>query len=129
MLISRRFKSNNQLQQADLNWAPLKSGMIGDGVAELQDALCDLGFDLKLTFSKSRRADGIFGSETEKAVKKFQEKYGLKVDGVAGQNTIEKLDKIIAADSSLDTPNPMTTAAADAADRSLPLNRRTKANW
>lgn len=33
-----------------------------------------------------------FGKKTETAVKKFQEKYGLHADGVAGKNTLEKMD-------------------------------------
>jgi peptidoglycan hydrolase-like protein with peptidoglycan-binding domain len=128
MIISRRFRSNRQLQQAELNSPPLTVGAQGDGVAELQDALCDLDFDLTRTFAKGR-ADGIYGSETEKAVRKFQEKYGLAIDGVAGRDTIDTLDEIIAADPRLDAPSPATTAASDAADRVLPLYRRTKANW
>ena len=36
-------------------------------------------------------ADGIFGSETEKAVKRFQSKNGLLVDGIVGKETWKKL--------------------------------------
>lgn len=32
-------------------------------------------------------ADGIFGKDTEKATKEFQEKHGLEVDGIAGTNS------------------------------------------
>ena len=35
--------------------------------------------------------DGAFGSNTEAAVKKFQEKYGLSVDGKVGQATWPKI--------------------------------------
>ncbi len=35
--------------------------------------------------------DGHYGSETEEAVKEFQENNGLVADGIAGQKTIEKL--------------------------------------
>ena len=38
-------------------------------------------------------ADGIFGSETEKAVKRFQSKNGLLVDGIVGQETWKALLK------------------------------------
>jgi peptidoglycan hydrolase-like protein with peptidoglycan-binding domain len=36
-------------------------------------------------------ADGVFGFGTEKAVKRFQEKHGLKVDGIAGKQVWEAL--------------------------------------
>lgn len=35
--------------------------------------------------------DGIFGKDTEKAVKTFQSKNGLKIDGIVGHDTWEKL--------------------------------------
>jgi len=39
--------------------------------------------------------DGKFGAQTKAAVKKFQEAEGLKVDGIAGPATKEKLLKYI----------------------------------
>lgn len=36
-------------------------------------------------------ADGIFGNNTEKVVKQFQEKSGILVDGIVGKNTFKKL--------------------------------------
>ena len=52
----------------------LKKGMKGDDVRVLQQAL-------KLY------PDGVFGPLTEEAVKQFQTKYGLVVDGVVGPQT------------------------------------------
>jgi peptidoglycan hydrolase-like protein with peptidoglycan-binding domain len=37
------------------------------------------------------KIDGEFGPQTEAAVKKFQRAHGLKVDGIAGQKTLQKL--------------------------------------
>ena len=49
----------------------------------MQSRLKAKGFNLTL--------DGIFGKQTEKAVKEFQKLKGLKVDGIVGKNTINEL--------------------------------------
>ena len=67
----------------------LKKGSKGDKVKELQTKLNKVGNNLVV--------DGSFGSATEKAVKEFQKKYNLTVDGIAGPNTIKKLDEVIAS--------------------------------
>jgi len=61
----------------------LKRGMRGEQVKLLQEALNETpagaGNDLKI--------DGVFGAETEKAVRQFQADHGLTVDGVVGRKT------------------------------------------
>ena len=57
--------------------------MKGDNVRKVQDALVKKGINLN--------ADGIFGPDTEDAVKKFQQNSGLKDDGIVGPNTLQKL--------------------------------------
>ena len=59
----------------------LYNGCKGDEVRELQDALIRLGY-LKGT------ADGVFGNNTENAVRKFQKKNKLVSDGIAGKKTL-----------------------------------------
>ena len=58
----------------------LSNGSKGEEVRELQQALIDLGY-LK------GKADGIFGNQTEKAVRAFQAANKLTVDGLAGKKT------------------------------------------
>ncbi len=58
----------------------LYSGVRSEEVRQLQTALISLGF-------LGGTPDGIYGTHTELAVKKFQKKYGLKADGVAGAKT------------------------------------------
>ncbi|SDW26017.1 spore cortex-lytic enzyme [Paenibacillus sp. CF384] len=64
--------------------ATLKVGSSGKDVTELQGRLKALGyFDGKV--------DGVFGTNTKKAVTWFQWKFGLKSDGVVGAKTKLKL--------------------------------------
>lgn len=62
----------------------LRYGMTGDEVRMLQQELITQGF-------LSGGADGIYGRKTEKAVRAFQKKKGLKADGVAGEKTQEAI--------------------------------------
>ena len=55
----------------------LRSGMRGEEVRQMQAALIRLGY-------LGGTADGIFGTNTENAVKKFQKSSRLKADGLAG---------------------------------------------
>lgn len=57
--------------------------MEGEDVRQLQLALQKAGFNLE--------ADGIFGRATEAAVRQFQERKGLLVDGIAGSATLSTL--------------------------------------
>ncbi|PID55742.1 chitosanase [candidate division KSB3 bacterium] len=56
----------------------------GDDVKDIQDALIRFGYDVKV--------DGIYGRETDEAVKRFQTTYRLKSDGIVGPVTLAYLD-------------------------------------
>ncbi len=62
----------------------LKKGSKGTEVRTLQEQLNKLGFN-------SGKADGIFGSKTDNAVKAFQRTNGLIADGIVGDKTKAKL--------------------------------------
>lgn len=64
----------------------LEKGVKGEQVKTLQRLLLSLGYDLG-----NYGADGDFGSRTDTAVRAYQKKNGLSVDGVVGQNTWGKL--------------------------------------
>lgn len=64
----------------------LRKGYKGLDVQALQTALIAQGYSCGST-----GADGEFGTNTEKAVKAFQQAKGLTVDGIAGKNTITAL--------------------------------------
>lgn len=64
----------------------LSKGMDGNDVKTLQAALIANGFSCGTS-----GADGDFGRATDAALRKFQNKYGLGVDGIAGNATWSKL--------------------------------------
>ena len=61
----------------------LQRGASGTDVELLQRLLCKKGYHVG--------ADGIFGNDTEVAVRKFQKDYGLVSDGIVGQRTWDML--------------------------------------
>ena len=67
--------------------AVLRKGDRGKAVKEMQEALMARGYDLG-----KWGADGIFGKQTMKAVKAFQEDCGIKADGIVGRITYGKLN-------------------------------------
>ena len=69
-----------------LNVRQLSKGMEGNDVKTLQAALIANGFSCG-----SAGTDGDFGSGTDAALRKFQTKYGLGADGIAGAKTWGKL--------------------------------------
>ncbi len=64
----------------------IQHGAVGDDVIELQARLQYLGF-------YNGKIDGVFGWRTYWALRNFQYEFGLKVDGLAGPKTKNKLVK------------------------------------
>ena len=60
-------------------YSQIKKGSTGSSVEELQRLLNQNGYSLA--------EDGVFGSETQAAVRDYQRKNGLAVDGIVGTNT------------------------------------------
>lgn len=65
----------------------LKKNSRGDAVLQLQKDLVKLGYTLW--------ADGIFGLDTERVVKRFQTDQGLSADGIAGVNTLTVIKDLL----------------------------------
>lgn len=63
---------------------PYKYGDKGAEIKEVQQALLNLGY-------KAGKADGVFGKNTREAVKLFQARNGMTVDGKVGQRTLDRL--------------------------------------
>jgi N-acetylmuramoyl-L-alanine amidase len=62
--------------------------MAGDDVAELQRRLNELGF-------AAGRADGLFGVETDAALREFQKGVGVDSDGTCGPDTFRAFDRLV----------------------------------
>ena len=70
---------------SDKDDGSLRKGATGSAVKDLQTKLKKLGF-------YNAYVDGSYGDTTVAAVKAFQKKYNLTADGVAGSETLKKLD-------------------------------------
>lgn len=86
-LKSQRFAGDEVLEACYDNERALRRGDSGPAVEKIQEALIALGFPVP-----NVGANGIFGDETELAVRSYQEARGLEVDGVVGSETIGSLD-------------------------------------
>lgn len=83
-------------------------GSQGSEVTELQKLLNQNGYNLK--------EDGIFGTNTQNAVREYQQKNGLSVDGIVGNNTWDALTKAntgAATTPAATTPTETTPAATN----------------
>jgi hypothetical protein len=93
-LSSPRFRNEPELSRVLLNATAFRFGSNGRAVHLVQMALIDVGIPLpKSTTSQHYSPDGVYGAETTEAVKTFQRKEGLKVDGVFGPLTLQALDR------------------------------------
>lgn len=94
MLNSPKFRNSQRLQAAARNSPLLKSPEQGEAVRLLQEALLSLGYSFPQS-TVGGRLDGIYGNETTQKVAQFQRAQGMMVDGVAGKQTLERLDALI----------------------------------
>ena len=79
---------------------PLRRGYSGPSVAVIQVELNRISQSYP-AIPKISPVDGIFGAQTEAAVKKFQEVFGLTVDGIVGRATWYALVRYYTAVTSL----------------------------
>jgi N-acetylmuramoyl-L-alanine amidase len=70
-----------------LSYVPARL-IAGDDVASLQQRLLDMGFDCG-------RVDGLFGVETEHALRDFQRNVGVRPDGTCGPATFKALNQLV----------------------------------
>jgi len=102
-LTSDSFKDSARLQSASKDHPALRQGEKSAGVALLQLSLAALDYPMPTTMARVT-PDGIFGPETAATVAKFQTDQGLAVDGVAGHDTLARLDALFLARKTLPQP-------------------------
>ncbi|MBU8879119.1 spore cortex-lytic enzyme [Bacillus sp. FJAT-29790] len=78
--------SGNEEKASAFTNQVIQKGAVGDDVIELQSRLQYLSF-------YNGKIDGVFGWGTYWALRNFQYEYGLPIDGIAGQDTKNKLVK------------------------------------
>ena len=88
----------------------LYNGCRGEGVRVMQQALINLGY-------LHGNADGIFGTQTEEAVRAFQRSNGLTPDGLAGTRTLSALGSAQSSSPAAQTATPAEAAAPAQASR------------
>ena len=96
------------------SWPTLRKNDSGTNVAQLQEALIQLGY-------LSGKADGNYGAKTVDAVKAFQKANGLTADGTAGEQTQRALyggNAKAANSKTTAAPQTGTTTTAQAANTS-----------
>ena len=81
IIISITFIYTNQANQIQSQEVLSKIGSRGDEVRRIQNKLKSLGF-----FNGA--VDGIYGVQTQSAVKRYQRSVGITADGVAGPKTL-----------------------------------------
>jgi len=75
------------IDEADTSNPTIKKGSTGSPVRRAQKRLTLGGYD-------TGGVDGIFGANTESAVKRFQKDFGLAQDGIVGPKTWDKIDSL-----------------------------------
>ncbi|WP_029425505.1 peptidoglycan-binding domain-containing protein, partial [Alkalibacillus haloalkaliphilus] len=75
----------------------MQRGLYRQDVVPLKEDL------VKLSFASWSNPTIYYGPQTEGAVKDFQEYYGLETTGVAGEETLEKIDEVL--NSPVQRPN------------------------
>ena len=103
-----------------VTYKTLKTGSRGSDVKKMQTALKEKGY-------YTQKVDGIFGKGTLSAVKAFQKENGLKVDGIAGPQTLSKLYSKNTASETEKTPKPTSTPKPSAKNK-IPSKVKTLLN-
>lgn len=102
VLVAMLFLTYTIITRNQVAEAVSRYGSRGDEVRQIQTKLKNWGY-------YSGSVDGVYGSKTLDAVKKFQRKNGLTADGIAGTKTLQALG--ISTSNSNSSSNSVDTAS------------------
>jgi hypothetical protein len=126
-LKSQRFAGDEVLEACYDDEKILRRGDSDPAIAKIQEALIALGFPVP-----NVGANGIFGDETELAIRSYQEARGLTVDGVMGPETIGNLDEEFyfgpTEPSAVQAPEPRMSDVRTPLEPGSPV-QPAKAHW
>ena len=111
-IVSTIFVSYNVFLRNNEIFALSKYGSRGEEVKTIQTKLKRWGY-------YNGNVDGIYGSQTLAAVKKFQQKNGLKVDGIAGKKTLEAMGIFNPSGNSGSSSSSNSSSSVNSSDLNL----------
>lgn len=101
------FRASDRIVKAAQSAPWMNWGENNGGVSILQGALIDLGYGMPISTRKKGEPDGIYGDETYGVVLRFQGDQKLHgKDGLAGRETIGRLDHLLFAKAKPVVPLP-----------------------
>jgi peptidoglycan hydrolase-like protein with peptidoglycan-binding domain len=109
-MINESNQSEQKTTEVSTTSTVLSQGDTGEAVANLQESLNEHGASLN--------QDGLFGSDTDRAVRNFQQSNDLVVDGIVGPATEEKLENKRTTTESRDTTNGEVTVTESSSNLS-----------
>ncbi len=108
-------------QGPDFGSRTLRSGMTGGDVRDLQVFLNRAGYDVGFP-------DGVFGWQTDREVRNFQEESGLAVDGIVGLKTFAAIKAVNDGNPRIYTVKPGDTLYFIALRNGLTVDQLNQAN-
>ena len=111
-IVSTIFVSYNVFFRNNEIFALSKYGSRGEEVKTIQTKLKRWGY-------YNGNVDGIYGSQTLAAVKKFQQKNGLTVDGIAGKKTLEAMGIFNSSGNSGSSNSSNSSSSVNSSDLNL----------
>ena len=103
----------------EIAYQTISYGSSGEEVKKLQKSLNEKGYSLAV--------DGVFGSKTRDAVKDYQKKNGLSVDGIVGNNTWGSLNNKSTVATTTTTTKPVSSTTSVNASTGRPEYEKSQA--